>query len=725
VHPRALVGSRRLAWVTLVAWFVVVVAGVAAAPTVFAALGDAGSRRDTESGRATRLLAGTGRPGARLVGVVEVPVADAAATAGVRLAAADLRRTPGVAAVLDLPDSGAAPLAADDGSAQLIVADLAPGLPPEAFARVLAAVQDRLHAIPAARVLVGGGPLITRQANRAAARDLVRAEAVTLPLALLAMVVVFGGLLAAVLPVLTAVGTVGAALLALLGLVRVLPVDSNAVNVVTMFGLGLAIDYGLLMLTRFREERAAGAEPQEAVRRAGATAGRTITFSAATVAAALCGLLAFGDPALTSLAVGGIAATGGAVLAGRTLLPTLLTLLGSRIPPGRVAADAGGFARLARAVARRPVLVAAAGVAVLALCAAPVLHTSLRHADYHVLPRGSEARQAAEALDRSFPGRADSPVTVLVTAPRGDPGVAAYLAGLPSLPGVLRAVPRDTPPSLAAVDLFVGGDAQGEGAQRLVRAVRAARPASPPVLVTGDAAYLIDHRSALAARLPLAVALVAGTTLLLVFLLTGSVVLPLKAVGVAALSLAASLGVLVWGFQEGHLAGLLGFASPPSLQLEVPLIVLVFAYGLSLDYEIFLLGRITEAHRAGADAQAAVALGLQRTGRVITSAALLIVLVFLGFAAGDVLLVQQLGVGLAVAVVLDATVVRCLLVPAAMALLGRRNWWAPAPLARLHARLGLAGAPPPPMPGAHPGATRPPFGDAPDGAASTAAASVS
>jgi len=688
--------ARPTPTVWLLSWLLVALAGVLATGPVFGSLTVGSPRRDDESGRASALLDAASGTGARLVGVVVAPVADPLVRAEVTRAAGDLRATPGVAAVLDLPDGGAAPLGADDGSAQLVVVDLSRGLRGAPYERSLRAVSDRLHVVRGATVRVGGAPLLIRQANAAAARDLTRAELIAVPLALAVLLVVFGGLVAAVLPVLVALATVGGALVLLLGIARLTAVSTYTVNVVTMFALGLAVDYGLLVLTRFREERALGADISTAVARADATAGRTVAVSGLTVAAAMAGLLVFGDPTLTSLAVGAIAACLVAVLAGRTLLPALLLALGDRIRPGRLPARAGRFARIARAVARRPVLVAGGVAAGLVLCALPALHLTLRHPDYHVLPPRAQARQAAELLAARFPGRAGSPVTVVAEASPGDPRLARYVATLSRRPGVLRAVPRGgLPPGTAASDLLVAGPAQGPGAQAVVRALRASRPDLPRVSVTGDAALLLDHERLLAGRAPWAALVAVLATMVLVFGFTGGLVVAVKAVVVAALSLSAAVGVLVWGFQDGHLLGLLGAAPTGALQLELPIIVVVFAFGLSLDYEIFLLGRITEAWEGGADPVEAVAAGLQRTGRVITSAALLVVVVMAGFATGEVLLVAELGVGLAVAVVVDATVVRCLLVPAAMALLGRHNWWAPAPLCRWRARLAAG-----PVPGA-------------------------
>jgi RND superfamily putative drug exporter len=286
-------------------------------------------------------------------------------------------------------------------------------------------------------------------------------------------------------------------------------------------------------------------------------------------------------------------------------------------------------------------------------------------------------------------------VTVVVQSAPGNPPVADYLRRVGALPGVARAEPRpDTPPTVTVLDVVPQGTSEGPVATRLVERIRdLERPA--PGGVTGPAAFLVDYRESLADRLPYALGLIGLATFVLLFLMTGSVVVPVKAIVMCVLSLGASFGALVWVFQEGHLSGLLGFDAPGMVDITVPLLIFVFAFGLSMDYEVFLLSRIKEAWDQTGDNDLAVALGLQRTGRIVTSAAALIVVVFLGFAAGELLTIKEVGVGMAIAVLLDATVVRMLLVPATMKLMGRWNWWAPPALRRFHDRHGLAEPRPP------------------------------
>jgi RND superfamily putative drug exporter len=463
-----------------------------------------------------------------------------------------------------------------------------------------------------------------------------------------------------------------------------------AVNVATMFGLGLGIDYGLLMVNRFREERSAGLDIEHAVERTVATAGVTVAFSALTVAVALCGLFVLDVPALHSIAAGGIGVVLAAMAAALTLAPALLAVAGRRIGTGRGAPAATGgaghgyFARISRLVQRRAVPVIVVVGLGLAVVAAPLAHARFGRPDGRSLPRSSPSRQLWEIGHTQFPAQVAEPVTVVARTSSTDPRLAAWVDEVRALPGV-RSVAVDVGNGIPVIDVMPAGGDQSDAAQRLVHTLRRDKPAFP-VLVTGNAAELVDFKAALFGRLPVALAIVAFATLVLLFLMTGSVVVAVKALVMNALSLGATLGVLAWVFQEGHLSGVLGFDSTGSLDVLAPVLVLLFALGLSTDYEVFLLSRIKEVYERTGDNDTAVAEGLQHTGRIITSAALLIVVVFAGFATGGFLVIKELGLGLAVAVVVDATVVRTLLVPATMKLMGERNWWAPQPLRRLHRR---------------------------------------
>jgi RND superfamily putative drug exporter len=368
-------------------------------------------------------------------------------------------------------------------------------------------------------------------------------------------------------------------------------------------------------------------------------------------------------------------------------------------PAGAGRGDRGAFYRLSRLVQRgAPLLVPLVAVG-LVLLALPFRHAELENSGYEALPRSSASRQLYEAGRTRFPGGGTDPIVLLAEADPRSPLFAGYVGRVRALPGVRSVTPRPgTPPGAVVLDVVPAGSSEGRVATGLVERIRRLeRPTA--VGVTGSAAFLVDYRDSLLARLPWALGLIGLATLVLLFAMTGSVVVPLKAIVMNVLSLGASFGALVWIFQEGHLSGLLGFDSPGMVDITVPVLVFVFAFGLSMDYEVFLLSRIKEAWDQTGDNDRAVALGLQRSGRIVTSAATLMVVVFLGFAAGELLTIKEIGIGMAIAVVLDATVVRMLLVPAAMKLLGRWNWWAPAGLRRIHRRIGTPEHEPPP-PGA-------------------------
>jgi RND superfamily putative drug exporter len=329
-------------------------------------------------------------------------------------------------------------------------------------------------------------------------------------------------------------------------------------------------------------------------------------------------------------------------------------------------------------------VVAVVGAA-LVLLAVPFVHARFERPDARSLPRSSPSRQLYEAAVARFGGQNTSSITVVADAAPDDAHFGAWLTDLRHRPGVREVSTHAVAHGVTAVDLVPAGSRQGPRAEALVRELRAHRPAFH-IAVAGDAAELVDFEAAIGGRLPLALAIVGGATLLLIFLMTGSIVVAVKALVMNVLSLGATFGALVWIFQDGHMSGLLGFDSIGALDVISPVLIFLFAFGLSMDYEVFLLSRIREVYEETGDNDVAVATGLQRTGRIITSAALLMVVVFAGFASGELLVIKQLGIGLAAAVLVDATIVRTLLVPATMKLMGRWNWWAPRPLRRLRGR---------------------------------------
>ncbi|HST64829.1 MAG TPA: MMPL family transporter, partial [Mycobacteriales bacterium] len=562
----------------------------------------------------------------------------------------------------------------------------------------LARIEGRLAA-PGLDTGVGGATAVGRDINEQVSADIARAETLSMPILLVLLVLVFGSVVAAGLPlVVGAIAILGAfTMLRVLSLVTEVSVFS--VNVVTILGMGLAIDYGLFVVSRYREELGRGLDPRAALVATMATAGRTVAVSGLTVAVSLSGLLIFPQVFLRSMGAGGIAAVLVAVVAALTVLPALLAVLGTRVDAlpvrrrrARLVTDTGAWARLARSVMRRPVLYAVGVVALLLVLGTPFLHVAFGGIDARALPAGTPSRQVTETVNRDFPPNATDPVEAVVTLPAGA-GAAAlddWVGTVRAVPGVTAATVVERGDRTARVDLGFAGDPMGAESRALVDRVRVL-PAPPggTVLVGGTSAQLTDLLASLGRLLPLVGLIVAGATVLLLFLAFGSVVLPVKALLMNALSLTASFGAIVWIFQDGHLSGLLAFTSTGTLEATQPILVLAIVFGLSMDYEVFLMSRIRERWLATGDNTEAVAAGLQRTGGIITTAALLLVVVIGAFSLSGITFIKLIGVAMAIAVVVDATVVRALLVPASMRLLGRWNWWAPAPLRRLQERFGL------------------------------------
>jgi putative drug exporter of the RND superfamily len=693
-----LVVRRRRAVIAV--WIAVLIAAGTVGSAAFDVLSsDFGAGSSTESGQVADRLDDLAATGGQIAVIADgVEVEDPAAGEALRPGLARIAGLDGVVDVADPWSTGSVALQALDGRAALIVVTVAGGLAEEAELALAHEISDVARLLDVPDVMVGGDILVGEQFETASSRDLLLGEAIALPLAFLVMVFLFRGLRAAGMPLLVAAAGVVMSLAVLTAAALVGEVSIFALNVVNLLGIGLGIDYGLLVVNRFREERGLGHDVHTSVERTVATAGKTVVFSALTVAVAMCGLFVFGVPLLASFGAAGLGVVLMCMAAAVTLLPATLAAVGGGIRPAAPVADVEGrFFRLARGVQARPVVVVIGCVAVLTVLALPFLGARFAIGDARTLPQSSEVRAVALTLADRFPARGTDPVTVIADADSGSEDVRAWsdeIAGMPGVAGV--SIRPDAPPAVTVLDVVPEGTSQGEPAVALVRALRDDQPGFD-TQVGGIAAELTDVQDRLLQRLPFAVLLVVAGTLVLLFLMTGSVLVPVKAVLMNVLSLGASLGALVWIFQEGHLAALLGFESVGAVDLWMPVLVLIFAFGLSMDYEVFLLSRIKEAHDESGDSDLAVAVGLQRSGRIITSAALLIIIVFAGFAAGEVLAIKQLGVGLAIAVLVDATLVRTLLVPATMKLLGERNWWAPAPLRRFHQRFGLHEAPSTPI----------------------------
>lgn len=671
--------SVRRPVIVLVIWLAVLGAGFGVGTGVFERLvGDVGLVPGSESDRAeARVEARAPDPETVTVVVTGVDAADPAVLSAVERAGADVRGMPGVAEV-----SPPVPSAAT-GEALLFTVTLDPD-------GDAGRVADRAHAIDTGTVTVAGGSLTDDEFSEQAASDVARAEILTTPVVLLLLLIVFGGLVAAGLPLLIAVAGVAGAFGVLFAFSQVTDVSVYSIQVVTMLAVGLAVDYALLVVNRFREERAVDPEVGPAVVRAAGSAGRTVLFSGLTVAVALAGLTVFPDPFLRSMGLAGTAVVLVDMLAALTLLPALLALLGRRIKPRAPRpAGLGFFARVARFVQRRPAVTALTVLAAMAVIALPVLDLRLSLGDPRLLPTSSQTRAQYEQLVAHYPDQVrPDEVSAVVSAPPSSPAVTELRDAMTTMDGV-RGVEVEPVGDLTIVRADVD-----EPAQDAVAGAVRDLPSSVEVLVGGDAAQLMDYQAMLGDRLPWAIGLVALGTLVLLFLFTGSVVLPVKAVLTNLLSIGAALGAVVWVFQQGNL----GQEALGGTNLTVPVLVAAIAFGLSVDYEVFLLSRMRERWLAGAPADVAVSEGLQLTGRIVTAAALLLAVVFAGFLAGGFVPIRAIGLGLVLAVLLDATIVRMLLVPATMTLLGRYNWWAPGPLRRFHDRVagGFAEAPPRP-----------------------------
>ncbi|MFF3851037.1 MMPL family transporter [Streptomyces sp. NPDC002328] len=582
-------------------------------------------------------------------------------------------------------------------------------------------------------VQAGGGAAVGADLSNQVVEDLILAEAIAIPLTLVLLLIVFGSAVAALLPLVIAVIAVMGSFAQLFLFGSVTDVADTATNLTTALGLGLGIDYALLMVSRFREQLAAGASVDDAVRRTVHTAGRTVAFSAATVAAALAALMAFPHYFLRSMGFTGVGVVAIAALSTLFVMPALLKVLGHRVNSGRMPwaesrrSDAGTplWGRLARTVMRRPVLTAVPVVALLLFAASPLLNITFGTPDERVLPKDAESRQVSQILREEFGGSEDSAVFIAIDESVDEATLASYAGRLAALKGVERvetSVGAYTPgqstatgpadsalgrPDAQQINVVSSLTPKSEAAESLVEEIRSVTP--PPgtePLVGGNDAVLVDAKQSIGDRLPLAVSLVVLTTFLLLFLFTGSIVQPLRALVLNLISLGATLGVMTWIFQDGHLSSLLGFTAQP---MEMTMTVLMFCigFGLSMDYEVFVTSRIKELHDQGADNETAVVNGLGHTGRIVSAAALLLAVSFFAFGTAKLSFMQMFGLGSGLAILIDAIAVRGVLVPAAMRLLGRSAWYAPGFLRRFHARYGLSEGGPEPLPAPGPVAEEP------------------
>ncbi len=646
---------------------------------------------DADSVRAIdRIEAATGtEPGPGIVIVVDTPDGLPADADRVQQVTDTVGAEPGVTQVLSPTTTRGDPgaLVSHDGTQVLVLATLSADAADEDVAQ---AVLDDFDGQD--DVTVGGSSVADMQIGDTVTEDLGRAEMMAFPLLILLSLVFFRGR-GALIPLVVGMTTVLGTFLVLTGVNQLYGLSIFALNLVIGLGLGLAIDYSLFLLTRYREELAAQGPTTGAVLTTMRTAGRTVAFSASTVAVALAALTVFPLGFIKSMGIAGATVAVVAAVASLVVAPAMFGLWGAKLARkdrGRTA-ERGRWYRLSHAVMRRPGAVAIATGVVMLVFAAPALRAEWSPIDSSVIPTDKSARTVADATESEFGGSGASPLTIAVTTSGrgGAAEVAAYADRVNALPDVATpGTPVKLDDTTWQLDVSAAGEPAGDTAQRLVEETRAV-DAGPGVdaLVAGPAADFVDQQSAIGSRLPLALGLLVALTLLVLWLMTGSVVLPIKAVLMNALTVAASLGALTFVYQDGRLTGLLGYTPNGGVEATDFLVTATLIFALSTDYGVFLLGRIKELRDGGLGERESVAVGVQRTGAVVTAAAILLAVAIGAFSTSSISFIQQIGVATAFGVLVDAFVVRSLLVPSLMGLLGKYNWWAPMPLRRLHDRL--------------------------------------
>ncbi|MFF3581774.1 MMPL family transporter [Streptomyces mirabilis] len=585
-------------------------------------------------------------------------------------------------------------------------------------------------------VRAGGVAAVGNDMSTQVVEDLELAELIAIPLTLILLLFVFGSVVAALLPLAIAVIAILGSFAELSLLADVTSVSNTATNLTTALGLGLGIDYGLLMISRFREQLATGASVEDAVRRTVHTAGRTVAFSASTVAAALAALLVFPQYFLRSFGFAGVGVVAIAAVSALFVMPPLLVVLGHRVNKGQMpwAKTANAttrvsiWARLARTVMRRPALTALPVLAVLLVAASPLLGITFGTPDERVLPKDAESRQVSATLQKNFNGNDNAALQIVIGQNVGQivgkAPLDKYADQLSQLKGVVRvetstgtyahgqesaAGPGSanlSRPDGQRISVVSSLTPKSDAAQSLVGDVRALTP--PPgthPLVGGIDAELVDAKHSISGQIPLAIGLVVLTTFVLLFLFTGSIVQPLRALALNAITLVATLGIMTWIFQDGHLSSLLGFTAQP-MEMSMTVLMFCIVFGLSMDYEVFVTSRIKELHDQGEDTESAVTNGLGHTGRIVTAAACLLAVSFFAFGTAKLSFMQMFGLGSGLAILIDAVAIRGVLVPAAMRLLGDSAWYAPGFLRRFHGRFGLSESAPEPAAAPEPAVSR-------------------
>ncbi|MEV5547292.1 MMPL family transporter [Streptomyces sp. NPDC052309] len=660
---------------------------------------DAPGTQSVHAGDVLREEFRTGNPNLALLvtardGDVDSPRTERAA----RQLAAEVEGLPLVTDVTSYWDGGSAALRGEDGRRALILVRLE-GSATETREELASLSPELTRTTPALDVRVGGQEEISRQVGEQARTDFLRAEVFALPAVLLLLILIYRRTVAALLTVAVGLFSVLGTLAGLRAVAQVTEVSTFAANLALVLGLGLGVDYSLFMINRYREERAAGHAQHEAVLRATRAAGRTVVFSGVTVAVSLCALLMFPFFFLSSFAYAGVFVVLTAVAGAVLFLPAALARWGHRVE--RPAAPASGFwHRAVLAAMRRPLLAGAGVLTVLLVAASPLLGLRFGLPDERTLPEGTASRTTSEIVHREFAAEPTDTVQVVL----GETGsTRAYAAALSRLPGVFQVdAPEGTfrqgertkapgqdrltaPDGRVRLAVVPTQEAMRGDVPAFVADIRNT-PAPGPALVGGYPAETTDFRATLLDRLPYAAAIVLVATYVILFLMTGSVLLPAKATVLNLLSLSVMFGCLVWVFQDGHLSGFLGFTPTGSIEPSIPVLMFCVAYGLSMDYEVFLLARIKEEHERTGETMRAVGEGIRRSAPLITAAAGILALSFLSYATGGVVFLKELGIGTALTILVDATLIRVVLLPVTMRLAGRANWWAPRPLRRFRVK---------------------------------------
>jgi putative drug exporter of the RND superfamily len=617
-------------------------------------------------------------------------VADPAVAAEVAPIEAELRNRPGVESTLSYWSAGGAKqLVSSDGNAAYLFiygteADLT------SLDKLASELQKKYDGeVGNLRIYVGGFSTFNNAINERISRDLKFAEAISIPLTFLFLLFVFGGLIASAMPVVVAISAILGAFVILYLISLATGVSIFALNLITGLGMGLGIDYSLLMVNRFREELKSGKSVEEAVTQTVKTAGRTVFFSGITVMISLASLMFFPQMFLKSFGYGGVAVVAIAIVGALIPLPAILALLGTKIDKFVVRKSAitpkedGRWAHTARFVMKRPVAVVFLSLLILGTIASPIKDIVFSQVDTRVLPASDKAAIAAQVGLEKFPGEQANPIEIIV--PNGTTKMVAinsFVSDLANVPGVMNIGAPETVGTDIRIAAIHSMGARTPAAEKMITEIRALN-VPEGTLVGGVAADYADSQIGIAEKLPLALGWIAIGTLILLFMFTGSIILPIKAVILNLLSLSATLGAMTWIFIGGHLTWLVGsFTNTGSIDTSIVILIAVVAFGLSMDYEVFLLSRIKEEHDAGHSNIESVALGLQKSARIITAAAVILSTVFAIFMTSGVTSIKAMGFGVAFAILLDATLVRALLVPALMRLFGERNWWAPKALKR-------------------------------------------